>query len=106
MALSIERAVDAIWKSAQMGVYFPEELKGKLSPRQGYEAQLSVLERHRTAGDAHVGWKVGLTSKATQDAFGLYEPAFGFLLKSGAKPNGAVCPTSPAISCGFENELC
>jgi 2-keto-4-pentenoate hydratase len=106
MTVSIEYAVDTIWKAAQAGIYFPEELKGKLTPRQGYEALLSILARHLAAGDTHVGWKVGLTSKGTQDAFGLYEPAFGFLLRSGARPSGTAFPTSPAIPYGFENELC
>jgi len=106
MSVSIEHVVETIWKAAQAGVYFPEELKDKLTPRQGYEAQLGILARHLAAGDAHVGWKVGLTSKATQDVVGLYEPAFGFLLRSGAKVSGAAFPTSPTIARGFENELC
>jgi 2-keto-4-pentenoate hydratase len=105
VTVSIEHAVETIWKTAQAGVYFPGELKGKLATHQGYETQLGVLARHLAAGDAHVGWKVGLTSKATQDAVGLYEPAFGYLLAGGAKPNGTVFPTS-SIPCGFENELC
>ena len=104
MTVSIEHAVDSIWQSAQAGVYFPEELKGKLSPQQGYHVQLGVLGRYLSAGEAHVGWKVGLTSKATQDAFGLYEPAFGYLLRSGARASGATFPA--ALPCGFENELC
>ena len=94
MTVTIEHAVDTIWKAAHTGVYFPEELKGKLSPKQGYEVQLGVLARHVAAGDAQVGWKVGLTSKGTQDAFGLYEPAFGYLLRSGAKLSGATFPAS------------
>src|SRR2546428_1625947 len=106
MTVSVGHAVDTIWKAAQAGVYFPDELKGKLTPRQGYEAQLGILARHVAAGDAHVGWKVGLTSKASQDAFGRYKPAFGYLLASGAKPSGTAFPTSPTIPCGFENELC
>jgi hypothetical protein len=90
--MTIERAIDSIWRSGQAGVYFPEEWKGKLSQRQGYDVQLGILTRHIAAGDAHVGWKVGLTAKATQDHFGLYEPVFGFLLRSGAKPSGGSWP--------------
>lgn len=104
--MTIERAIDSIWRSGQAGVYFPEEWKGKLSQRQGYDVQLGILTRHIAAGDAHVGWKVGLTAKATQDHFGLYEPVFGFLLRSGAQPSGAVFPFSDSIGLGFENELC
>src|SRR5882672_9419196 len=106
MTVSIAHAVDTIWNAAQAGIYFPGELKGKLTLREGYEAQLGILARHLAAGDAHVGWKVGLTSKATQNAFGRHEPAFGYLLQSGARPSGAAFPTSPTLPCGFENELC
>jgi 2-keto-4-pentenoate hydratase len=104
--MNIEHAIDSIWRSKQAGVYFPEEWQGKLSQRQGYEVQLGILSRHIAAGDAHVGWKVGLTAKATRDYFGLYEPVFGFLLRSGAKASGAVFPFSDLVGLGFENELC
>ncbi len=104
--MNVENAIDSIWRSAQAGVYFPEEWRGKLSHDQGYKVQLGILGRYLDAGDTHVGWKVGLTSKATQNQFGLYEPAFGFLLRSGAKPSGAVFAVSDAIRLGFENELC
>jgi 2-keto-4-pentenoate hydratase len=105
VTVSVAHAVDTIWTSARAGVHFPEPLKGRLSPELGYRAQLGVLERHVAAGDAHVGWKVGLTSRATQDAFGRHEPAFGYLLRSGARTTGAVFPIA-AFPCGFENELC
>ncbi len=51
MTVSIAHAVDTIWKAAQAGIYFPGELKGKLTAREGYEAQLGILARHLAAGD-------------------------------------------------------
>lgn len=104
--MSIENAIEWVWRLSQAGVHFPKEWEGKLSQREAYEVQLGLLHRYVVTGDIHVGWKVGLTSKATQSQFGLYEPLFGFLLRSGARPSGTAFAWSELIRSGFEHELC
>lgn len=104
--MNTEKLVDSVWRSLQAGAGFPAELKGQLSQRQAYELQLGILSRRVAAGDGHVGWKVGLTSKATQTQFGQYEPVFGYLLRSGARPSASEFPFSELTRPGFENELC
>lgn len=104
--MSLEKVIDSIWRSAQEGVYYPEEWKGRLSQREAYEVQLGLLARYVAAGNVHLGWKVGLTAKAIQTQFGVYEPVFGFLLGSGAKPSGTRFTFAELIRPGFEVELC
>jgi 2-keto-4-pentenoate hydratase len=98
--------VDALWPFVQAGTGLPSEWKGKLSQGQAYEVQLGALARRVAAGDRHVGWKVGLTSKGTQTQFGLFEPILGHLLRSGARPSGAEFGFAQLVRPGFENELC
>lgn len=104
--MSLEKVIDSIWRSRQEGVYYPEEWKGRLSQAEAYEVLLGLLARHLAAGDTQVGWKVGLTAKAIQTQFGVYEPVFGFLLASGAKPSGIQFTFADLIRPGFEPELC
>src|SRR5262245_40431762 len=104
--MNIENAIESVWRLTQRGAHFPKEWEGKLSPREPEECQLGLLNRSVAAGDAHVGWKVGLTSKAPQTHFGRYAPIFGFLLRGGAKPSGTTFAWSELIRPGFEHELC
>jgi len=104
--MNLEDAIESVWRHTQAGVHFPKEWEGKLSQREAYDVQLGLLNRYVAAGATHVGWKVGLTSKATQSQFGLYEPIFGFLLRGGARPSGTAFAWSELIRPGFEPELC
>ena len=60
----------------------------RLSREDAYRVQLGVLARIRCRGERQAGWKVGLTSKATQAQQGVHEPVLGFLLQSGEQPSG------------------
>jgi 2-keto-4-pentenoate hydratase len=104
--MDLKEAEEAIWAAAQRGVYYPAEWQGTLSMDDGYRVQLGILERLRRAGEIQAGWKVGLTAPAIQQQFGVHEPCFGFLLRSGARPSGAVFAADELIRPGFENELC
>ena len=42
-----------------------------------YRIQLRMLDRRLNAGDTVIGKKIGLTSRAIQDAVGVYQPGFG-----------------------------
>ncbi|MFN0092322.1 MAG: 2-keto-4-pentenoate hydratase [Acidimicrobiales bacterium] len=99
-------AAEEIWAAAQAGRYYPEEWKGRLDPVTGYQAQLAGLDLRVKAGDAHAGWKVGLTSKAMQRQQGVHEPLFGYLLESGRMTAPAVLEHAALHRPGFENELC
>src|SRR5207302_1632576 len=66
----------------------------------------AAVARWVAGGDAHAGWKIGLTARAMQIQQGVHEPVFGFLLASGARPSGAVFDWAELVRPGFENELC
>jgi 2-keto-4-pentenoate hydratase len=51
-----------------------------LTVDQAYQIQLANIEKRLRAGRRVVGKKIGLTSKAMQDALGVYEPDYGHLL--------------------------
>jgi 2-keto-4-pentenoate hydratase len=104
--MTTEQIVESLWPFVQAGTGLPSEWQGKLSQRQAYDVQLGALARRVAAGDRHVGWKVGLTSKATQTQFGLFEPILGYLLESGARSSGAEFGFAKLVRPGFENELC
>jgi len=102
----IDQAIDAFWQCARQRVPAPPEWIGRLDRETAYRVQLGVLARHVRAGDLHVGWKVGLTSKAMQVQQRVHEPVLGFLLASGDRRSGARIPFAELINPGFEIELC
>jgi 2-keto-4-pentenoate hydratase len=102
----LDQAIDAFWQCARQRVPAPPEWIGRLDRETAYRVQLGVLARHVRAGDRHVGWKVGLTSKAMQAQQRVHEPVFGFLLASGNRSSGARIPFAELINPGFEIELC
>lgn len=104
--MRIEALTDLLWRSLRAGVHDPVELQGRLSIDEGYAVQLGLIDRYVEAGDALVGWKVGLTAKAIQAQVGYHEPVLGFLLASGHRPSGALLVHDELIRPRFENELC
>jgi 2-keto-4-pentenoate hydratase len=105
-AVDLNAAAESIWAETRRGVHHPVDWRGKLSVTDGYQVLLKILERHVRTGDGQVGWKVGLTAEAIQRQFGVHEPVFGLLLKSGTRASGAVFQFGNLIQPGFENELC
>jgi len=87
----------------ERGEYFPQAWSGRLSLDDAYRIQLALIRR---AGTRRVGWKVGLTSHAIQQQFGVHEPVFGCLLADGRLDAGHVFRRDELIEPGFENELC
>lgn len=53
-----------------------------LTVEDGYEIQAAIIDRRVAGGDVVVGAKLGLTSKAKQQAMGVDVPCFGVLLGS------------------------
>lgn len=65
---------------------------------------LGVLDRLLAEGEQLGGWKLGLTSGRSRDAFGAGVRPFGFILASRVHASGAVVRRLPGL--GVENELC
>jgi 2-oxo-hept-3-ene-1,7-dioate hydratase len=70
-----------------------------------YAIQASWVEAKRSAGDAVIGWKIGLTSKAMQNALSIDTPDSGVLFESMRFANGATIPADRFIQPRIEAEI-
>jgi 2-keto-4-pentenoate hydratase len=102
----LDATIEAFWRERQRGVYFPSAFSGALTLDQAYRVQLGLVARREAVGERHVGWKVGLTSKAIQEQFRVHEPVLGCLLAEGVTSTGHVFDHRSLIKPGFENEVC
>lgn len=70
-----------------------------------YAVQSAWVGMKRDAGDAVVGWKIGLTSKAMQSALNIDTPDSGVLFSSMQFDNGATIPQGHFIQPRVEAEI-
>src|SRR5205807_5404407 len=102
--MDVDEVIDSLLEHARQGVYYPDQWRGRLTQAEAYQVQLGILARLVAGGDAHAGWKIGLTARAMQIQQGVHEPVFGFLLASGARPSGAVFEWAELVRPGSANE--
>lgn len=70
-----------------------------------YAIQNSWMEMKLARGQRLIGHKIGLTSKAMQDAVGINEPDYGFLTDDMQFDDGGTIPTDRFIATRVEAEL-
>ncbi|CAH1649213.1 MULTISPECIES: 2-oxo-hept-4-ene-1,7-dioate hydratase [unclassified Chelatococcus] len=70
-----------------------------------YRIQEAFVAAKRAEGDRHVGWKIGLTSRAMQQALAIDTPDSGYLLASMRFDDGATVPSGRFIQPRVEAEL-
>ncbi|SCG16652.1 2-keto-4-pentenoate hydratase [Micromonospora echinofusca] len=89
---AIELAAGELRQARESGTPCPP-LRGRLLPEgdveTAYQVQQFQVRGWLDAGHRRVGAKVGLTSRAVQESFGVFEPDFGVLLDDMAVPDGA-----------------
>ena len=71
----------------------------------GYRIQLAIAARKQAAGDRVVGKKIGLTSRANQEVFGVHEPVCGQLMGQGVYLEGTPIDTAALIQPIIECEI-
>ncbi|MDR6759728.1 2-oxo-hept-3-ene-1,7-dioate hydratase [Mycoplana sp. BE70] len=76
-----------------------------MSMADAYRIQEAWVKRKIAAGDRHVGWKIGLTSRAMQQALGIDIPDSGYLLESMRFDDGSIVPGNRFIQPRIEAEL-
>ena len=76
-----------------------------LSLDQAYRVQRSVIQKRVEKGERIVGYKVGCTSKAIRDQFGLQEPIVGRLLEPHIYRTGQELKLSEFTCCALEPEF-
>lgn len=70
-----------------------------------YHIQAHFVERRVRAGEAIVGKKIGVTSRAIQEAIGVFEPDFGQLTSAMAFEDGAAIDLDSLIQPRAEAEI-
>ena len=76
-----------------------------MSLEDAYHIQVSTIEHFVANGIKVTGKKIGLTSKAMQNLFGVYEPDFGSLLDHLAFNSGDEIPSALLIQPKVEAEI-
>ena len=76
-----------------------------LTLEQAYAIQREVERALVARGERVIGWKVGFTSAALQESFGVSEPVMGFLLGSGVASSGDAIPMARFVGPAVEVEL-
>ncbi|RWR06185.1 2-oxo-hept-4-ene-1,7-dioate hydratase [Paenirhodobacter populi] len=70
-----------------------------------YAVQAALVARKRAAGLGVIGWKIGLTSRAMQQALDITTPDSGILLSDMAFADGATIPARRFIQPRIEAEI-
>ena len=81
------------------------ELYPDISVEDAYNIQLTTLQQYIAAGSRITGKKIGLTSKAMQNMFGVFEPDFGSILSHLAFNSGDTIPAGTLIQPKVEAEI-
>jgi 2-keto-4-pentenoate hydratase len=69
-----------------------------LTIEQAYALQRELEQALVARGERVVGWKVGFTTAALQERYGVTEPVLGFLLGSGVFGSGDALPASRFVA--------
>ncbi|MHA1537061.1 MAG: 2-keto-4-pentenoate hydratase [Alphaproteobacteria bacterium] len=102
---NFDLALEDFWQARNAGPY-PTRWEAVMSAEDACRINLALIERHAAQGNKQVGWKVGLTSRAIREQFGLPEPVFAVLYEKGRWPSGREWPLDGLVNPGWENELC
>lgn len=78
---------------------------GSLSLADAYSVQGRVLARRVADGERPAGWKVGCTSRAIREQFGLTEPVRARLMHPHVHPSGTSLAAEDHLGCAVEPEL-
>ena len=76
-----------------------------LTVEQAYALQRELEQALIARGERVIGWKVGFTTAALQERYGVSEPVLGFLLGSGVFGGGDALPISRFVAPGVEVEV-
>ncbi|HKA63195.1 MAG TPA: fumarylacetoacetate hydrolase family protein [Methylomirabilota bacterium] len=76
-----------------------------LTLEQAYDLQRQLEKTLVGRGERVVGYKVGFTTAALQERYGVTEPVLGFMLGSGVYGSGDAVPLSRFIAIGVEVEV-
>jgi len=98
---------DAIWQADRTGRVTPRVsvLEPDIDLDGAYRVQRILVDRRITAGDGIAGYKNGLTGTLAKMWFGIDEPVFGVIPKSGLRRSGDAIVTPPGRRMLLETEI-
>lgn len=103
----ITRAAEDLFAADHLGQQM--ELLSRRHPEMtmddAYAVQSALIARKKAAGRRKIGWKIGLTSRAMQDALKIDTPDSGVLLDDMAFATGSVVPQGRFIQPRIEAEI-
>lgn len=76
-----------------------------MTMNDAYAVQAALMDLHLNAGRKQIGWKIGLTSRAMQDALGIDTPDSGVLLDNMLFETGDTVPKGRFIQPRIEAEI-
>ena len=76
-----------------------------LDAETGYQVQRLVVQHRLDRGERLIGAKLGLTSRAKQEAMGVHEPLYGWLTSDMVHPHGEPLPLDELIHPRAEPEI-
>lgn len=98
--------IEHIWRGAITSRVDAKAMEGMTTLMDGQLLQLDMLDRFTSRGENLAGWKVGLTSGRSRDAFGKGVRPFGYILANRILKSGETLHYQYIKNCGIENELC
>jgi len=98
------REIQGIFRTHQLARQ-TETAITSLSLQQAYEIQKRCIAARVARGESTVGWKIGCTSTAIQQQFGLAQPICGRILSPHTHDDGAKFRMSEFIDCAVEPEM-
>lgn len=108
MRADIEAANRELTEARTSGKPCPP-LRGRLLPEGDVESAYQVQQRQAQTwwdrGERRVGAKIGLTSRAVQENFGVYQPDFGALTDAMAVGDGVEVPIDRLLQPRVEAEI-
>src|ERR1700723_2435729 len=78
---------------------------GELTLEEAYRVQDRVIAARVQDGEQVVGWKIGCTSRAIQQQFGLGQPISGRVLAPHFYHDGETVALSNYVDCAVEPEM-
>lgn len=104
---SIEAHGDALYEAylARRAIPPLRDRVAGMTIADAYRIASRMVERRVATGETIIGKKIGVTSKAVQEAIGVFEPDFGQLTSGMAFEDGAVVPMDLLIQPQAEAEI-
>lgn len=103
----IERLGDELYEALVAGRTVPNlrDRNPGMDIVDGYRVQERMIARRVAAGETIVGKKIGVTSKAVQNAIGVFEPDFGQLTSAMVVADGETIDLNSLIQPQAEGEI-